>query len=285
MKEIKFSKYDGQGNDFVIINSFENRLNLVKDQIVKICDRHFGIGADGLIMVDRSIKSDLRMDYYNRDGSAAEMCGNGIRCMAAFAYNEGLIKRSELTIETPAGEKALSMEIKSGRIGNIRVNMGTPEFDPISIPVRVKGLSEVFDYKIKADKKTFLINCVSLGNPHCVIFLDEDEDLNDYDVGRWGPIIENLEIFPRKINVEFVKTINRRELDIRVWERGVGETLACGTGACASGICSIRKEQETSNKVSVNLPGGKVDIIWDAGKSNIFLSGKVDHNFDGIYHL
>jgi diaminopimelate epimerase len=285
MKKIRFSKYNGQGNDFIIIDSFERRLNFLKDQIIKICDRNFGIGADGLILVNKSAKSDLRMDYYNRDGTAAEMCGNGIRCMAAFAYNTGLIKRKDLTIETPVGEKALSIEIKRYKIGNIRVNMGTPEFDPDSIPVRIKDRMEVFDYEIEADKKTFLINCVSLGNPHCIIFLDEEKELNDYDVGRWGPIIENLDIFPRKINVEFVRIKNRKELDLRVWERGVGETLACGTGACAAVICAIRTKQEMDHSVSVNLPGGKVYVIWDAAKSSAYLSGEVEHNFDGIYYL
>lgn len=284
MKKIRFSKYNGQGNDFVIINSFESRLNFLKDQIIKICDRNFGIGADGLILVNRSEKSDLKMDYYNRDGTAAEMCGNGIRCMAAFAYNIGIIKRRDLTIETPAGEKALSIEIKRGKIGNIKVNMGTPEFDPVSIPVRIKDRSEVFDYKIEVDKKIFYINCVSLGNPHCVIFLDAENKLSDYDVARWGPIIENLDIFPRKINVEFVRIKDRKELNLRVWERGVGETQACGTGACAAVICAIRTKQEMNHSVSVNLPGGKVDVIWDVAKSSVYLSGKVEHSFDGVYY-
>jgi diaminopimelate epimerase len=285
MRRIKFSKFNGQGNDFIIIDAVKKRVNLLKDQIIKICDRHFGIGADGLIMVNKSARSDLRMDYYNRDGSTAEMCGNGIRCMAAFAYDRGLIKGRDLTIETLAGEKTLSIDIENGRIGNISVNMGAPEFDSVSIPVLIKDRSEVFDYKIKVGERSFYINCVSIGNPHCVIFLDEDTDLKDYNVKSWGPKIENLEIFPRKTNVEFARIRNGGELDLRVWERGVGETLACGTGACAAAICAIKTKKEMYNKISVNLLGGKVDVMWDAAESSIYLSGKVDHNFDGIYNL
>jgi diaminopimelate epimerase len=285
MRRIKFSKFNGQGNDFIIIDAVKKRVNLLKDQIIKICDRHFGIGADGLIMVNKSARSDLRMDYYNRDGSTAEMCGNGIRCMAAFAYDRGLIKGRDLTIETLAGEKTLSIDIENGRIGNISVNMGAPEFDSVSIPVLIKDRSEVFDYKIKVGERSFYINCVSIGNPHCVIFLDEDTDLKDYNIKSWGPKIENLEIFPRKTNVEFARIRNGGELDLRVWERGVGETLACGTGACAAAICAIKTKKEMYNKISVNLLGGKVDVMWDAAESSIYLSGKVDHNFDGIYNL
>lgn len=285
MKRIRFSKFNGQGNDFIIIDAVKTKVNLLKDQIIKICDRHFGIGADGLIMVKKSVISDLRMEYYNRDGSTAEMCGNGIRCMAAFAYDSGLIKRRDLTIETLAGKKTLSIDIENGKIGNISVNMGAPEFDSASIPVIIKGRSEVFNYKIKVEERSFYISCVSIGNPHCVIFLDEDTDLKDYNVKSWGPKIENLEIFPRKTNVEFVRIRNGGELDLRVWERGVGETLACGTGACAAAICAIKMKKEMYNKISVNLLGGKVDVIWDAAESRIYLSGKVDHNFDGIYDL
>jgi diaminopimelate epimerase len=285
MKKIKFSKFNGQGNDFIIINAVKSRINLSKNQTIKMCDRHFGVGADGLIIIRRSLKSDLRMDYYNRDGSAAEMCGNGIRCMAAFAYDKDLIKRRDLTIETPAGEKALSIDIEGGNAGNISVNMGVPEFSPESIPVEIKDRSEVFDYKIKVGQKTFYINCVSMGNPHCVIFLDEDMDLKDYNVKSWGLKIENLEIFPRKTNVEFVRVKNRKELDVRVWERGVGETLACGTGACAAGICTIKTKKEMDHKISVNLLGGKLDVIWNPSESSVCLEGRVNHNFDGIYYL
>jgi diaminopimelate epimerase len=285
MGRIKFSKFNGQGNDFIIIDAFKTSENLTREQIIKICDRHFGIGADGLIMVKKSARSDLRMDYYNRDGSTAEMCGNGIRCMAAFAYYSGLIRRRDLTIETLAGEKTLSIDIENGRIGNISVDMGTPEFDPASIPVLIKNRSEVFNYKIKVGERSFYINCVSIGNPHCVIFLDEDTDLKDYNLKNWGPKIENLKIFPYKTNVEFVNIKNREELDLRVWERGVGETLACGTGACAAVVCAIKTKKEMYNKISVNLLGGKVDVIWDSAESSIYLSGRVDHNFDGIYNL
>ena len=285
MKKIRFSKFNGQGNDFIIIDATEKKINLSKNMITEMCHRNFGIGGDGLIMIKKSKKSDLRMDYYNRDGSAAEMCGNGIRCMAAFIYNKNLIKRKYFNIETPAGEKSVSIDIEKSKIKNISVEMGTPEFKPERIPVKIKNKSDIFNYKIEIGQKIFHINCVSMGNPHCVIFLEKDTDLKSYDVARWGSKIENLNIFPRKTNVEFVKIKNRRELDVRIWERGVGETMACGTGACAAGICAMKINKDIDGRITVNLPGGKLDIIWNPVKSKIFLKGTVEHSFDGEYYL
>ena len=285
MKKIKFSKFNGQGNDFIIIDATAKKINLSKKIIKEMCSRNFGIGGDGLIMIKKSKNSDLRMDYYNRDGSAAEMCGNGIRCMAAFIYNKNLIRRKYLNIETPAGEKSVSIDIEKNKIKNLSVDMGTPEFKPENIPVKIKDKSDIFSYKIEIEQKIFHINCVSMGNPHCVIFLEKDTDLKSYDVARWGSKIENLNIFPRKTNVEFVKIKNRRELDVRIWERGVGETMACGTGACAAGICAMKINKDIDGRITVNLPGGKLDIIWNPVKSKIFLKGTVEHSFDGEYYL
>ncbi len=285
MKKIKFSKFNGQGNDFIIIDATVNEINLSKKNIIKICNRNYGVGGDGLIMIKKSQNSDLRMEYYNRDSSAAEMCGNGIRCMAAFAYNNNLIKSKDLIIETPAGRRSVSIDVKKGKIKSISVDMGTPEFKPDNIPVKIKNRPEVFNYKIKVEKKIFHINCVSIGNPHCIIFLDKDMDLKEYNVGMWGPKIENFNIFPHKTNVEFVKIKNRKELDVRVWERGVGETMACGTGACAAGICAIKTKKDMDNKVTVNLSGGKLNIIWNPVESKVFLKGRIDHNFNGEYYL
>jgi len=285
LKKIRFSKLNGQGNDFIIIDAVESRVDLSGKNITKMCDRNFGIGADGLILIKKSKKSDLKMEYYNRDGSVAEMCGNGIRCMARFAYDKGLTKSKEPTIETLAGEKTVSIDIEGGSAGNINVNMGTPEFRPGRIPVSIKNRSEVFNHKITAREKLFYINCVSIGNPHCVIFLGEGEDLKKYDVGKWGPRIEKLNIFPNKTNVEFVRIKNKAELDVRVWERGAGETLACGTGACAAGICAIKTKKDMDSRLTVNLPGGKLNIIWDPEVSKIYLEGSVKYSFDGEYYL
>ncbi len=285
MNKIKFSKFNGQGNDFIIIDATKKTVNLTARKIAEMCDRNFGIGADGLIMVKNSNNSDLKMDYYNQDGSIAEMCGNGIRCMAAFSYNNKIIGSKDLIIETVSGKKSVYIDTENNSIKSIKVDMGTPEFRSDKIPVNLEGESQIFDYEIRIDLEKFRINCVSMGNPHCVIFLDKNIELESYDVGMWGARIENLSIFPRKTNVEFVKIKNVKELDVRVWERGVGETLACGTGACAAGICAIKLKKDMENRLAVNLPGGELDIIWDSLKTRIFLEGDVNHNFDGEYYL
>jgi diaminopimelate epimerase len=286
MEYIEFSKLNGQGNDFILVDATKRKVNLSGSQIIEMCDRNFGIGADGLIIIRPSKISDLKMDFYNRDGSISEMCGNGIRCMARFAYEKNIIVNKNIKIETLAGIKAISIDLKNSKAGRIRVNMGIPEFSPEKIPVNIKGMSEIFDYEIDVESKKFYINCVSMGNPHCVIFLDNsNEDLNDFPLNKWGPLLENLYIFPNKTNVEFVKTRSSNELDMRVWERGVGETLACGTGACAAGICGIKLNKVTGNEVIINLPGGKLNVFWDKSDLNVYLEGEVSYKFDGIYYF
>ncbi len=287
MSGIKFSKLNGQGNDFIIINAIVDRIKFSRGQIAKMCNRNFGIGADGLIVIRPSEVSDLKMEYYNRDGSIAEMCGNGIRCMARFAYENNLIDKGNknVDIETLAGIKKIFLNVENNKVGNIKVGMGSPEFKPGNIPVNIDNCDEVFDYKIKIDSKDFLINCVSMGNPHCVIFLGDNENLDTFPVDKWGPGLENHNIFPNKINVEFVQIKSSRELNMRVWERGVGETLACGTGACAARVCAMKLKKVRENKVTVNMPGGKLDIIWDSSDSTVYLEGKVEYSFDGQYYL
>lgn len=285
MREIKFSKLNGQGNDFILINATAGKINLSKKQIIQMCDRNFGIGADGLILVRPSDTADLKMDFYNMDGSRAEMCGNGIRCMARFAYEKRLVKSKMINIETPAGEKNIFMDIKNKKIENIRVNMGIPEFNPKKIPVKIKDKTEIFNYKIRINSKDFYINCVSMGNPHCVIVLNDNENLEEYPVRKWGPAIENYRIFPDKINVEFIKIKNSAGIDMRVWERGAGETLSCGTGACAAGVCAVKLKKVRETKVNVNLPGGKSIVIWDQSNLNVYLEGRVSYKFDGIYFI
>jgi diaminopimelate epimerase len=287
MKKIKFSKLNGQGNDFIIMDATVNNIKFSRDQIVEMCNRNFGIGADGLILIKLSEVSDLKMEYYNRDGSAAEMCGNGIRCMARFAYENNLINKNNknISIETLAGIKKISLDIENNKVRNIKVGMGNPEFRPENIPVNVDSNNEVFNYKINIDSKSFYINCVSMGNPHCVIFLEDFENLDAFPVNKWGPHLENHDIFPDKTNVEFIQIKNDRELNMRVWERGVGETLACGTGACAAVVCAIKLKKVKGNKVIVNVPGGKLNIIWDLSNSMVYLEGNVEYNFDGWYYL
>ena len=285
MKKVKFSKLNGQGNDFIIINATTGRLDLSKIQIIKMCNKNYGVGADGLILVRPSEVSDLKMEYYNNDGSIAEMCGNGIRCLARFAYENNLIKSKNIGIETLAGIKKISIDIEDNEVVNIKVDMGTPEFRPENIPVNIKNKTEVFNHKISIDSKKFFINCISMGNPHCVIFFQEGEDINTIPLSKWGFKLENYKIFPNKTNVEFVQIKNDRELNMRVWERGIGETLACGTGACAAAVCAVKLKKVKVNNIIVNLMGGKLNVIWDPSFQDVFLEGMVGHNFDGEYFI
>jgi diaminopimelate epimerase len=285
VEKIKFSKLNGQGNDFIIIDATVNQIKLSASQITEMCNRNFGIGADGLILVRTSKISDLKMEYYNRDGSVAEMCGNGIRCMARFAYEKNLINSNNINIETLAGIKKIFLYLENNKVGNIKVGMGSPEFRPENIPVKTKNKYEVLNYKITVDSKNFYINCISLGNPHCVVFLEEKENLETFPVNKWGPRLENHNIFPNKTNVEFIQINSNKELNMRVWERGVGETLSCGTGACAAGVCAIRLKKIKREKITVNMPGGKLIIIWDCPDSEVYLEGMVEYSFDGQYLL
>jgi len=289
MKKIEFSKLNGQGNDFIIIDATVNHIKLSRDQIIRMCDRNFGIGADGLILVKPSKISDLKMDYYNRDGSIAEMCGNGIRCMARFAYENNLVNKESknFNIETLSGIKKIFLNVTADKVKDIKVNMGSPEFKPENIPVNIgdNKIKEILNYKIKIDSEVFGISCVSIGNPHCMIFLENNMDLRNFPVGKWGQIIENHKIFPNRTNVEFIRIKNSKELNVRIWERGVGETLACGTGACAAAVCAIKLKKVMTNKVTVNVRGGKLNITWDRRNNIIYLKGKVEHSFNGQYLL
>lgn len=284
MKKIEFSKLNGQGNDFIIIDSFTADADLSQKQIMSMCDRHFGIGADGLILVNKSSNADFFMDYYNQDGSRAEMCGNGIRCMSKFIYDKKLSKINKFDIETLAGRKTIELAISNGTVGNIKVDMGPPIFKPDEIPVDLGG-KEVFDYKLSTRERDFYINCISMGNPHCIIYLEENEELDKIPLDIWGPLLEEHPLFPNKTNVEFVKTAGKNELEMRVWERGVGETLACGTGACAAGVSAFKLKKISGPRVRVKVSGGVLNIIWEGASSNVFLEGEAEHSFDGVYFV
>ncbi len=285
MIKIEFSKLNGQGNDFILMDATVKKISLSKAQIIEMCNRNFGIGADGIILVKKSNTSDLKMELYNMDGSIAEMCGNGIRCMARFAYEKKLIRNKKLRIETLAGIKEIILEIENKKVGNINVNMGIPEFSPEKIPVKIKNKDGVFNHKIIIGSKRFFINCVSMGNPHCVIFLEDSENIETFPISKWGPMLENHSIFPNKTNVEFVRIKNSRELDMRVWERGVGETLACGTGTCAAAVCAFKLKKINGNRLDVKLPGGKLNVFWNTSDLNVYLEGEINYKFDGIYFL
>ncbi|MDZ7838074.1 MAG: diaminopimelate epimerase [Actinomycetota bacterium] len=282
MTDWTFSKLNGQGNDFVLMDGIKQEINLDRDQIIHMCDRHFGIGADGIIVVRSSKVADFKMDYYNADGSVAEMCGNGIRCMARFIWEKGLSRKLKLNIETLAGIKGITIDVNQKRVGNIRVNMGAPSFSAHSIPADVKRTGEVFGYNIKTGGQSFKLNLVSMGNPHCVILLDHNEDLERFEVKKWGPLLENHPLFPQKTNVEFIKIKDKQSISMRAWERGVGQTLACGTGACASAVAAIKLGKLDPGRIQVDLAGGTVYVTWTEG-GDVYLEGTTDYVFDGNY--
>jgi len=317
MKKIEFSKLDGQGNDFVLVDATIENIVLTNKEIEKICSRHFGIGADGVILVRKSTKADFFMDYYNSDGSSAEMCGNGIRCTAKFIYENGLTNKKSILIETRAGIKNVSMEIcENNEIGEIQVDMGSPIFDPEKIPVNIELLNNDFDFisnknkgkkvssgrdlqksgqehinsvfnqKLKIGNKNYTVSCVSMGNPHCIVFLKNNENLDQIDLHNLGPKIENHPFFPKKTNVEFIKVEGGNEISMLVWERGCGETLACGTGACASVVAAIVLGKVNSKDIKVNLKGGILNIGWGGKETeSVFLKGTASLNFKGEIFL
>jgi diaminopimelate epimerase len=290
MNIINFSKLHGQGNDFIIIDAISREISLAKEEILKMCDRHFGIGADGLILARKLKDGCFFMDYYNSDGTVAEMCGNGIRCMARFLLDKKLAEGKAIKIDTRAGLKFVEFSDCGLKEGLIKVNMGKAIFEPDKIPVNIdeKFLIDGFfagQYLLKTEYGEFIINCVSMGNPHCVIFIGDSADLEKIPLHKWGPLIENNEIFPNKTNVEFIKVKSDNEVLMRVWERGVGETMACGTGACASAVCAILSKKIKTTRASVILPGGKLTIYWEGPDYPVFLEGETGYIFEGRYFL
>ena len=279
-----FTKIQGTGNDFIMIDCLKscNNDNKLQKYAAKLCDRHFGIGGDGIILMlppDKE-ENDYKMRIFNTDGSEAEMCGNGIRCFTHYLTTNNLTEKKQLNIETRAG--IIKPKVLKNRkyFSMIEVNMGKPDFTPENIPIKINNLTDDFieDFKIKFDSQTFKINCVSMGNPHTVIFV---KDFSNLKLKKWGRKIEHMKIFPEKTNVEFIRIINREKIEMKVWERGSGITLACGTGACASVIAGIKKEL-LNNKVKVLLPGGKLWIEWSGQKNDpVKMTGPAAIVFEG----
>ncbi len=263
----------GLGNDFILVDDPDNSLNFHPEQIRFLCDRHFGVGADGLITVCSSSRADMKMRIFNPDGSEPEMCGNGIRCFAIYARQQGLVQEDEMKIETLAG-------IMRPRIvgDQVIVDMGEPELSGPLIPVSLPG--QVIDHQAVFGEHRVLITCVSMGNPHCVIFYPPDQAM---PVEELGPRIESDPLFPEKINVEFVQVINREEMNFQVWERGAGQTLACGTGACAAAVAGALTER-TGRKVLIHLPGGDLRVEW-RDNNHVFMSGTAATVFTGEINL
>ena len=252
---MKFTKMEGLGNDYVYVNCLEEKISDPSKTAIEVSDRHFGIGSDGLILIKPSDKADFFMEMYNADGSQGKMCGNGIRCVGKFVYDYGLTDKTEITVDTLAGIKYLSLNVENKAVKSVRVNMGKPEFTPALIPVKADG-DGVIDKEFIIGGNAYRITCVSMGNPHCITYMD---DIKNLEIEKIGPVFENDSIFPDRVNTEFVEVIDRDTLSMRVWERGSGETLACGTGACAVAVASILNGL-CNDSVTVKLLGGDLKI-------------------------
>ncbi|WP_346909449.1 diaminopimelate epimerase [Faecalicatena orotica] len=276
---MKFTKMQGLGNDYVYVNGFEEKIENPSELAVKVSDRHFGIGSDGLILINPSKVADFEMEMYNADGSRSEMCGNGIRCVAKYVYDYGLTDKTQISVETLGGIKYLDLTIDNGKAVRIKVDMGKPILEPAKIPVVSEG-DIVLDEPILVDGTEYRMTAVSMGNPHTVVYMDDIEHL---EIEKTGPKFENHERFPNRVNTEFVKVLDRHTVQMRVWERGSGETLACGTGACAVAVACILNGL-TEDKVTVKLLGGDLLIEWDKEKDTVYMTGPAEVVFEGEWN-
>ncbi len=273
---IKFTKMQGLGNDYVYIDAINQKIENESSLAQIISDRHFGIGSDGLILICKSEIADFKMKMFNSDGSEAEMCGNGIRCVGKFVYDKGFTNKTTLKIETLAGVKELKLNIKEGKVDTVRVDMGKPMFEAKKIPV-VSNEEIVKSLELEIYNKKFKFTCLSMGNPHAVTFI---ENIENIEVKKYGSKIEINEKFPNKTNVEFIEIVNKKHIKMRVWERGAGETLACGTGACASVVAGIVNNL-LEEKVTVELLGGRLEIEWDKYNKHVYMTGPAVTVFEG----
>lgn len=287
--KFKFTKMQGCGNDYIYVNGFTEKIpQEEKTELVRhISDRHFGIGGDGVIFINPSLEADFEMEMYNADGSRAEMCGNGIRCVAKYVYDKGLTDKTDISVISCGQIKYLQLFLKEGRVDTVRVNMGAPELRPERIPVTVAEAGmplekeRIVNAPIIVQGKEYKMTCVSMGNPHAVIFL---EDVTNLEIEQIGPYFENHERFPKRINTEFVKVLDKKTVQMRVWERGTGETLACGTGCCATVVACILNGL-TDEKVTVKLLGGEIEIEWDREADLVYMTGPAVTVFEGEYDV
>ena len=294
--KMKFTKMHGCGNDYIYVNGQAERIPVEeKPELVRrLSDRHFGIGGDGVIFINPSDIADFEMEMYNLDGSRAEMCGNGIRCVAKFVYDKKLTDKTSISICSFGKIKYLDLCVRDGKVSTVKVNMGSPVLEAEEIPVIFDGNvgaggsavenagsfatdRAVIDEKIEVDSREYKMTCVSMGNPHAVVFMDEVSTL---PLDKIGPGFENHARFPKRVNTEFVKVIDRDNVEMRVWERGTGETLACGTGACATAVACILNGL-TNEKVTVKLTGGSLDIRWDREENLVYMTGPATTVFEG----
>lgn len=273
---MKFTKMQGLGNDYIYVNGFQEEIKAPGEAAKRLSDRHFGVGADGLILIKPSQKADFTMEMYNADGSQGAMCGNGIRCVGKYVYDYGLTDQREITVETKSGIKALRLTVQDGKVSQVEVDMGEPELAPEKIPVLLEG-ETVIGREVRVGEQTYRITCVSMGNPHCVTMVEEVRGL---DLAKIGPAFENHAMFPDRVNTEFIRVLDRKNIEMRVWERGSGETLACGTGACAVAVaCALNGW--TDEEVTVHLLGGDLRIRWDRETNRVFMTGPAVTVFEG----
>lgn len=277
---MKFTKMQGLGNDYVYVNCFQEKIDNPSEVAVKVSNRNFGVGSDGLIMINPSKVADFEMEMYNADGSRGEMCGNGIRCVGKYVYDYGLTDKTSISVETLGGIKYLDFTVEDGKVKLVKVDMGSPELRPSNIPIVAEGDS-VIHAPIMVDGKEYRMTGVSMGNPHTVVYID---DVKGLEIEKIGPKFENHERFPNRINTEFARVIDRNTVEMRVWERGSGETLACGTGACAVAVASILNGL-TEDKVTVKLLGGDLLIKWDREANKVYMTGPAEVSFEGEINI
>ena len=275
---MKFTKMHGCGNDYIYINGAVEIIPEEKkpDFVRRMSDRHFGIGGDGVIFINPSEEADFEMDMYNADGSRAEMCGNGIRCVAKYVYDKGLTDKTDISVISHGKIKSLHLTLQDGKVETVRVNMGAPILEAAQIPV-ICERGQAVDEPILVQGKEYRMTCVSMGNPHAVVFVD---DVAGMPLEKVGPYFENHERFPQRTNTEFVKILDRNTVEMRVWERGTGETLACGTGCCATVVACILNGL-TEDRVLVKVLGGEIEIFWDREKNLVFMTGPATEVFEG----
>jgi len=277
---MKFTKMQGLGNDYVYVNCFKETIENPPEMAKKVSNRNFGIGSDGLIMINPSDVADFEMEMYNADGSRSEMCGNGIRCVGKYVYDYGLTEKEHISVETLAGIKYLDLTVEDGKVKLVKVDMGNPELVPANIPIVADG-DRVIDEPINVNGTEYRMTGVSMGNPHAVVYV---EDVKGLDIEKIGPAFENHERFPNRVNTEFVKVLDQKTVEMRVWERGSGETMACGTGACAVAVACILNGL-TEDKVTVKLLGGDLQIEWDKEADKVYMTGPAEVSFDGEINL
>lgn len=271
----------GIGNDYVYVNCFKETVEDPGEAAIKVSDRHFGIGSDGLILIKPSEVADFQMDMYNADGSRGAMCGNGIRCVAKYVYDYGLTDKTSISVETASGIKYLDLTVENGKVALVKVNMGAPILEAAKIPV-VSEKEQVINEPLLVDGKEYRITGVSMGNPHAITYID---DVKGLDIEKVGPKFEFHPAFPDRVNTEFVKVLDDHTVEMRVWERGSGETLACGTGACAVAVASILNGYVKEEEVTVKLLGGDLKIYWDREENLVYMTGPAAVVFDGEIEL